>query len=78
MAAWDDGSRAWLDSRGMLHLRSADPDVPEVTLVLGGDDLAGWASDGSVFGHRYYVGDVALADAAHFDGLVRRFTARLR
>ena len=33
-ATWKDGSRAVLDSRGMLHLRSTETAIPELTLVL--------------------------------------------
>ena len=33
-AAWGDGSRAVLDSRGMLHLRGSQAAIPELTLVL--------------------------------------------
>ncbi|MCA9112678.1 MAG: hypothetical protein KDA52_22190, partial [Planctomycetaceae bacterium] len=33
-AVWEDGSRAILDSRGMLHLKSSDRSIPEATLVL--------------------------------------------
>src|SRR5262249_24724083 len=41
LAQWSDGSRAWLDSRGLLHLRSSDPNVPQCTIVLAEKELAG-------------------------------------
>ena len=34
VAAWEDGSRAFVDSRGLLHLKSAERSIPEVTIVL--------------------------------------------
>ncbi len=55
-AEWDDGSQAFLDSRGMLHLKPADPKVPEVSIVLKDGALAGWLSDGRVWGYEYFTG----------------------
>jgi hypothetical protein len=57
VAAWPDGTRIWLDGRGLLHLRSSDPRQPEVTLVLVCDKpVAGWTSDGKVWGTPYFTG----------------------
>lgn len=55
-AEWEDGSEAFLDSRGLLHLRSADQAVPEVTIVLTDGELGGWCSDGRLWGAEYYTG----------------------
>ena len=55
-AEWEDGSRVVLDSRGLLHLQSSDPDVPDATLVLYDDDVAGWCADGRMWGSEYYLG----------------------
>jgi hypothetical protein len=50
-AAWADGSEAIADSRGLLHLRSANPHLPEITLLLVlGKPTAAWAPDGSPHG----------------------------
>lgn len=57
VARWKDGSEAWLDSRGMLHLRSSDPDIAEITMTLSHGACAGWCSDGTVFGMKFHVGD---------------------
>ena len=46
VARWRDGSRAYLDGRGMLHLMSGGS-APEVSLVLANSALSGWASDGT-------------------------------
>ena len=68
LAQWQDGSRAWLDSRGMLHLKSSDRSIPEMTLVLRDGALAGWTSEGRTFGMAYFAGETRLgteADAQH-------------
>jgi len=58
-AAWPDGSEAITDSRGLLHLRSADTRLPEITLVLVlGKSIAAWAdvgTDGTVCGSPYFT-----------------------
>ncbi len=79
VATWDDGSRAFLDSRGLLHLISSDANLPEATLVLNEGAMAGWCSDGRIFGHPYFVGDTANArpDEVYRDvigAFVRRLT----
>lgn len=57
IARWADGSRAWLDSRGLLHLKSSDRTLPELTIVLAPDaEVSAWASDGRVWGLRFYTG----------------------
>jgi len=55
---WPNGSTTVADSRGLLHLRSANPDVPEITLllILGQHASAAWASDGTVCGPAYFTG----------------------
>jgi hypothetical protein len=63
VAEWPDGSRAYLDSRGMLHLKSADLRVPELTLVLTECPLAGWCANRGVFGPSYFSGTPDRADA---------------
>ena len=55
-AEWDNGSKAWLDSRGLLHLRSANRANPEITLVMRDGTLSGWLSSGEVFGDDYHCG----------------------
>ncbi|HVX12583.1 MAG TPA: hypothetical protein VHC22_15485 [Pirellulales bacterium] len=57
VARWSDGSRAWLDSRGMLHLQSSDRTLGELTLVLVQNaELAAWSSDGRIWGTAFYIG----------------------
>ena len=71
VARWEDGSLAWLDSRGMLHLKSSDRSIPEVTLVLRDGALAGWTSEGRTFGMAYFAGETA----GHGDGRVSEYRA---
>lgn len=77
LAQWKDGSRAYLDSRGLLHLRSSDRTIPELTLVLA-DPVAAWSSDGARCGSRVFLaGDRWESDAGAFVQALRHFTARL-
>ena len=57
VAQWEDGSRIWIDSRGLLHLQSSDPLIPETTLLLDAKGVAVWTSDGRTHGTSYYVDD---------------------
>lgn len=43
----------WLDSRGLLHLRDADG--VELSLMLAQSTMAGWFSNGEVFGPTYFT-----------------------
>ena len=54
VAQWPNGSRAFLDSRGLLHLKSHDPAIAEISLVLQEGDAAGWASDGFLAGPPFF------------------------
>lgn len=56
-AEWADGSRAVLDSRGLLHLMPASTDVSEVSIVLAEGELTGWCN-----------GSSSLADKEAFAG----------
>jgi hypothetical protein len=78
-ATWSDGSRVVLDSRGLLHFQSADRAVRELTLVLHQDGaMAGWCSDGRMFGLPYFVGDRGNAtDLEIYEQVLKPFLARL-
>jgi hypothetical protein len=55
---WADGSTAIIDSRGLVHLKSSNQHLPEITIVLvGGRQTACWASDGVVSGVDYYINE---------------------
>jgi hypothetical protein len=77
--AWQDGSRAWLDSRGLLHLKSSDPAIPEATLVLADNTISGWCSDGRLWGYEYFTRDVPRTDTRRiYEEVLRPFIVRLR
>lgn len=79
-ANWDDGSRVYLDSRGMLHLRSSDRATPEISLTLADGEVGAWSSDGDVWGARYFTGKSAAecGDAETLAKLFRQFIGNLR
>ena len=79
VARWSDGSLAWIDSRGMLHLKSSDRSLPEVTLVLRDGALAGWTSEGRTFGMAYFAGETSPgAETGVCQNILKRFVALLR
>jgi hypothetical protein len=53
-AEWPCGSKVFLDNRGLLHLKSHDSMVPEISLVLSDGEVAGWTSDGHVCGPKFF------------------------
>jgi hypothetical protein len=63
-ARWANGTRAWLDSRGMLHLKPAGASEPEVSLLLAEGPMAAWSSDGKICGPAFFVEDRANAEPA--------------
>lgn len=78
MAEWPDGSQAFLDSRWLLHLKSADPKVPELSIVLTTWPLAGWASDGRVLGNAVFLPDGPAEPISGLAEILRQFLVRLR
>lgn len=79
VATWDDGSQAFLDSRGLLHLKSADEhEVPECTIVLVDGELSGWCADGRMWGTPYFLGS-RPGDAKQeiYESVIRGFTERI-
>lgn len=58
VAIWADGSRAYLDSRGMLHLQSSDNQIPEMTFVLYDSNAAGWSNCHLWWGDSSFTGTV--------------------
>jgi len=83
VAQWEDGSRAYLDSRGLLHLKSSDLQIPELTLVLTEGTTAGWCAKRGTFGPVYFTGDKAQADVVQagqmfFLSVLQDFVERLR
>ncbi len=81
VARWQDGSRAYLDSRGLLHLKSGDRKLPEISVILSfGGKASAWASDGRMWGTAFYTGlePDALSPPEQLGQLLGDFVARLR
>jgi hypothetical protein len=58
MARWEDGSVAWVDTRGLLYLKSSHPDIPDLCiLLLLGKSTSCWAADGNFAGAYNYTQD---------------------
>jgi hypothetical protein len=80
-APWVAGSRAYLDSRGLLHLKSSHAGIPELTLVLSDGVLGGWCANGGVFGPAYFTGTTTRENGeiqeSIFDSVLRGFVMRL-
>ncbi len=77
-ATWPCGSSVWLDDRGMLHFRSRNKDLPEFTLTLCvGLPLAGWASDGTMWGPEFFIGSKEAARNEVVLSLLIRFSNAL-
>ncbi len=58
--SWPCGSKAMADGRGLLHLRSHNPNVTDVTIVLALDKpTAAWAADGTTCGSPYFLPNTA-------------------
>lgn len=62
-AKFPNGSRAWLDGRGLLHLKSSNNALCEITLVLRDGALSGWLSTGFIFGELYHCGSEDSPDS---------------
>ena len=78
LATWQDGSQVYLDSRGLLHLRSSDPGIPEATLVLTDGVVTGWSADGRTWGDAYFTGHPTNSAASDiFTEVLRPFVERL-
>jgi hypothetical protein len=59
------GGAAYLDSRGLLHLRTGDRTVPEMSFVLAdAEPLPAWSSDGIVTGSSFFVPKERAAPAS--------------
>lgn len=78
---WANGSEAVVDSRGLLHLKSADASLPEVTIILIVDKTtACWASDGMVTGSSYFTDaqpNTYIAAGDFYDNYIQPFIDKL-
>ena len=76
--SWEDGSTAYLDSRGLLHLKSSDSSLPECTIVLTDGPLAGWCSDGRSWGQHYFIEKENAPVREIYNTVIQPFVERLR
>lgn len=78
---WKSGSEVILDSRGLLHLRTADRRIPEICILLVVDQpTACWSSDGVVSGWSYFTGKTGTPQtepAIFYKNYIQRFIATL-
>lgn len=77
-ATFKDGSRVWRDGRGLVHLRSSDPSIPEFSLALTNNAVAAWASNGKMTGPDFLVDQRRNESGSYFIDLIGRFVSRLR
>ena len=73
LAEWPSGSKAFLDSRGLLHLKSHVASVPEISFVLSSGEIAGWASEGHVCGPQFFFEGTHHSDPARIFANVLQF-----
>ena len=62
MAQWKDGSRAFIDSRGLLVLQSSNKMIPEAAFVLAESDVAVWTSHARLIGSAFFLGPTYSSD----------------
>ena len=72
-ALWPSGSRAVLDHRGLLHLRSHHTGVGEITLVLSESEVAGWTSEQIVCGNEFFLRPGQTSDPERVFKWVQKF-----
>jgi hypothetical protein len=79
---WQNGSEALLDSRGLLHLKSINADVPEISILLVVDQAtACWCADGVVSGPAYFTGRTTapqVEPSVFYKNYIQRFLIELR
>jgi hypothetical protein len=73
-AEFPGGSKVFLDSRGLMHFKSSDPALPEVSIVMADGEVAGWTSDGYVCGPSFFFDGPHISDPTSvFDRLMNFF-----
>ncbi len=62
---WPSGNVAWVDGRGLLHLRSSQPGSAEISVMMTDGEAAVWTSHGGVIGPEFFFRErfaAAVAD----------------
>lgn len=82
MAESADGSRVWVDSRGLIHLQSSDVSLPEISFAITAEEaVAAWTSDGLCVGSRSLIHNTAADENEAFERfrfLLHEFAQRVR
>ncbi|MEM7393109.1 MAG: hypothetical protein AAF492_12260, partial [Verrucomicrobiota bacterium] len=74
VARFDDGLAVFLDARGLLHLKSPDRTLHEVTIALSDQGLGAWCSDGTFHGEAYYLDEEPSLPARDFYEKIQSLT----
>ena len=77
VAEWPSGSRAFLDSRGLLHLKSHDRTLPEISIVLSKGPMAAWCSDGAFGGPSFFCNGEDVSRPTAIAEVLRKIVERL-
>ncbi|MEM6570428.1 MAG: hypothetical protein AAF957_18600 [Planctomycetota bacterium] len=82
VVTWDDGSHAWMDRRGLLHLRSGDPAEGDVSILLELDtQVSAWSTlgwqDGPMHAHLHTTLKSSGLHFGHVGAWVDRFAQRV-
>ena len=79
---WSDGSVAIVDGRGLLHLKSSDLTMPEMTFILILEKpSACWSANGEIFGYKYFTNSINTANRMNlilFDTWLQKFIKTLK
>jgi hypothetical protein len=77
VAEWPNGSRAFLDSRGLLHLKSHDRTLPEISIVLSKGPMAAWCSNGAFGGPSFFCNGEDVSRPDEIFEVLRKIVERL-
>lgn len=80
---WEDGSQAFVDSRGLIHLRSSSPNIPEITLVAAINiALPCWASNGQYCGAAAFIPKEShkhvISGRQFYEEILKKFIEKLK
>lgn len=83
LKTWEDGSQAFVDKRGFLHLKSSDPSIPEITMVTAiSIPLPCWASTGYYTGAHSFIPKAAqdsiLPAKQFYEKTLKKFIEKLK
>ncbi|MFN8674177.1 MAG: hypothetical protein U0457_19105 [Candidatus Sericytochromatia bacterium] len=77
---WEDGSFAIIDTRGFLHLKSFDANIPDISIVLKKGAISAWSSDGKTTGFNYFLKTKLyerISDKEFYEKYIQSFINRI-